>query len=188
MADKEIIFGYANQQSVFWSSVGIDSLATGNYRNVRSFNPDMFMEDEEDNTKRRGIWYFDGNSFGEYKKAQLSLAFRRGLKDKFGPKCEYCKELLENNTPANVVWKEPMSFKHYLFEIKNIVDEIKTIEKSVRIDFCIEKINKIKQHNEMLIQKGFNLGDKGFNENVSEAILSALVALKADRNIDLQQL
>lgn len=188
VANKKIILGYANQESIFWSSVGIDCLATGNYRNVRAFDPEIFMEDDDDDIRRRGIWYFDVYSFGEYKKQQLSLASRRGLNDKFGPKCEYCKELLESSNPSNIVWKEPMSFKHYLFEMKNIVEEINSVDKSLRIDFCIEKINKIQEHNKMLVQKGFNLGDKGFDINVSEAILSALEAIKTDRSLDLQQL
>ncbi|MGN7170790.1 hypothetical protein ACTHSJ_33505 [Paenibacillus cellulositrophicus] len=189
LAGKEIILGYANQQSIIYSAVGVNHIASGNFRNVRSFDPDIFaeVEGEDDEILRRGTWYYDGNSLSEFKKEQLSLAYRRNIKE-FGPKCEYCEPLLDAPNPAIVLWKEPSAFKHYLFELRNQWNNLMSVKASERIDAVIRILEKTTIHNASLKNKGFKLGSRGFNEKIMDSTLSALSAIKEDRKLDLRQL
>ncbi|WP_432407337.1 hypothetical protein [Wukongibacter sp. M2B1] len=188
ISEKDILLGYANQQSLIYSAVGVETIASGNFRNVRSFDPDIFVENEEEDFKRRGIWYYDGNSLSEYKQQQLSLAYRRGLNTYFGPQCEYCKNLLDSSNPATILWREPFPFKHYLHELRNQWLELNSVNPAGRIDFIIETLIKVKEHIKKLESKGFSLGTRAFSEEVSDACIGSLRAIKHDRKYDLLQL
>lgn len=188
ISGKKIIMGYCNQQSIIYSTVGVETIASGNYRNVRSFDPTIFDETDEEDFGRRSTWYFDGYSFGEYKSQQLSLAYRRGLKGEFGPKCKYCNELLNSNNPANIIWKEGESFKHFLFELRNQWLNIDKVPKNKRIDFIIEKFEEIQERNNFLKSKGFTIGKRGFKDDILDAVIGALNSIKFDRKYDILQL
>ncbi|PSJ70890.1 hypothetical protein C7J99_03140 [Brevibacillus brevis] len=189
LAGKQIILGYANQQSLIYSAVGVDFIASGNFRNVRSFNPDIFAEvdDEEDEILRRGTWYYDGNSLSEFKKEQLSLAYKRNIKV-FGPSCEYCEPLLTALNPAIVLWKEPSAFKHYLLEIRRQWNSLMSVHASKRIDTVIKLLDDTSNHNSVLKEKGIKLGSRGFTDKIMDATFTALTAIKMDRGLDISQL
>lgn len=190
LAGKEVILGYANQQSMIYSAVGVDYIASGNFRNVRSFDPDIFAEiDDEgdDGILRRGTWYYDGKSLSEFKKEQLSLAYKRNIKE-FGPSCEYCEPLLNASNPAIVLWKEPSAFKHYLFELRRQWNSLKSVHSSKRIDTVIELLEETSRHNGALKERGFKLGLRGFNEKIMDSTMSALTAIKKDRGLDINRL
>jgi hypothetical protein len=46
---KEILLGYANQQSIVYAAAGVDLIASGNFRNVRAFDPNIFSQQEPGN-------------------------------------------------------------------------------------------------------------------------------------------
>lgn len=190
LAGKEIILGYANQQAIIYSAVGVNFIASGNFRNVRSFDPDIFAEvddNEEDEILRRGTWYYDGNSLSEFKKEQLSLAYRRNIKV-FGPICEYCDPLLNSSNPALVLWKEPSAFKHYLFELRRQWNSLMSTQANQRIDAVMKVLEDTSIHNASLKEQGFKLGVRGFNEKIMDSTLSALIAIKKDRGLDISLL
>src|SRR5699024_2037772 len=63
LSNKKVIVGYANQQDLIFASCGVTGIATGNFRNVRTFDPNIFFdEDNDDGVRRRGTWYYDGNT------------------------------------------------------------------------------------------------------------------------------
>lgn len=188
LAGKKIIMGYGNQQSLIFGAVGVSGIASGNYRNVRSFNPEIFFENDEDDIKRKGTWYFDGNTLGEYNAQQLALAYKRGLKEYFGPINEYNKSLLTSFNPATVPWGENLAFRHYLSEIYKEWHKIKNLEPVNRIDAVIDKFENSKGLNEELLGRGFKSGSKGFDLETFESTLSALEAIKYDRKDDLEEL
>lgn len=114
LANKEVILGYANQQDLLFAAAGVETIATGNYRNVRSFNPIIF-EQEEEEERKRAIWYYDGQSLCEFRLQQLGLAYQRlGMRGYFGPETQYSHGLLQSLNPAIMRWPEPNAFKHYI--------------------------------------------------------------------------
>ncbi|MCT4782668.1 hypothetical protein NQG63_05385 [Exiguobacterium himgiriensis] len=188
IAGKKVIMGYSNQQSLIFGGVGVSGIATGNYRNVRSFDPSIFFESDEDEFKRKGTWYFDGNTLGEYNQQQLSLAFKRNLKDFFGPVTEYSRSLLESPDPANIPWTEKLAFNHYLHVMNEKWKILKSSQPSQRIDSVISILESSKSINEELVEKRFRLGNKGFDIEIFESTISALDAIKHDRQDDIEDL
>ena len=118
LADKDVIVGYANQQDLMLAAVGVRTVASGNFRNVRRFNPDNFSV-AEDEQRGRKVWYYDGDSLGEFRPADLSVAYQRfDLRGHFGPATAYSGELLSATNPTAVRWPEPEPFKHYLAALR----------------------------------------------------------------------
>lgn len=187
IANKDIILGYANQQSLIYAASGVETIASGNFRNARNFNPEKYIE-APDNRKKRSTWYYDGNSLSEYKVQQLDLAYRRGLKDCFGPPSEYSIKLLNSKKPSNILWRESEAFKHYLVTIGNQWLYMESIEVSKRIDYIIEFLENLELHMNDLIDKGFRLGTRAFDQEIIDASLSALIAIKKDRKYDILNL
>lgn len=188
LAGKKVIMGYGNQQSLIFSGVGVSGIATGNYRNVRSFNPEIFFESDEEDIKRKGIWYYDGNTLGEYNVKHLSLAYMRGLSSFFGPSNEYSTMLLNNPNPAGVPWSETLAFRHYLFEMNNKWANITQAEPKKRMELVIDIFEQSKTINEELTKRGFKLGNKGYDIDTFDSTIGALEAIKYDRGDDLEEL
>lgn len=188
ISEKEILLGYANQQSLIYAAAGVESIATGNFRNVRSFDPDNYTEDDDDNILQRATWYYDGNSLSEFRPQHLDLAYRRRLKDYFGPSNEYSKELLNSEKPSAIPWGEGKAFRHYLVTIREQWLKIESIDRSKRIDYIIEMLIKVEEHITDLQKKGFRIGRRAFNQDILDSCLSALSAIKVDRKYDLLNL
>lgn len=187
LAKKKVIIGYANQQDLIFSAAGVSAIASGNFRNVRSFDPEIFFEEENsDETKRRGTWYYDGNTLSEYKVQQLILAQRRNIGGIFGPHCKFCENLLKD--PITALWKENDAFKHYLYEINRQWASLNEVEPNSRIDRIIEMLSEVDERVEYLERKGFRLGERAFNKNLIEANLTALTAIKSDREFEIKSL
>lgn len=119
LAGKDVIIGYANQQDLIFAAAGVRTIATGNFRNVRSFDPAIF-DMQELVERQRATWYYDGESLCEFRLQQLGLAYQRlGLRGEFGPETEYSKDMLQSANPANVRWSEPNAFKHYITVLRH---------------------------------------------------------------------
>ncbi len=186
LSNKRVILGYANQQSLVFAAAGVDCIASGNYRNVRSFDH-LNSSDRDTDIIRKGIWYFDGNTFGEYKVPALSLAFRRGLQHLFGPSTVFTIDLLSSSVPTSIVWREPDAFGHYLELMYQYCQEVYAVPKNQRAQYLLEFFQRRRESNDGLASRGFSFGDRGFNNAVS-ATLSALDSLISDRGDDLANL
>ncbi len=186
LSGKKIMVGYSTQQSLVLAASGVDSIASGNYRNVRSFDH-LNTTDRDNENLRKGIWYFDGNTFGEYKIPSLDLAFRRNLRDHFGPVTTYCEDLLHSTRPTAIAWPEKYAFCHYLHLMHEYTQLIFSNDKSDRGNYLIEFLNKIKENNSNLNKAGFSFGDRGFNNHIVSTI-SALELIMNDRASDIKSL
>lgn len=182
LSNKDVIAGYANQQSLLFASVGVDSIATGNFRNVRHFNPDIFDVQEETDIQR-ATWYYDGYTLSEFRIAQISLAYRRGIRE-FGPACEYCNVLLAAPQPAAVPWREPDAFRHYLFELSRQWRQFERVarrERAGRVRSILEDARGRLQH---LASRRVQLGDRSFLP-AADPSLGAMEGLAGDRSADI---
>jgi hypothetical protein len=186
LSGKKVLVGYSNQQCLIYACAGVNAIASGNFRNVRSFDPTTF-DVQENNDRQRAIWYYDANTLSEFRLQALGLAYQRGLAGRFGPLCDYCRPLLESTNPANVPWGEPQAFRHYLTEIKRQWELLCDIPISGRIDHVINLVENVEQQLVDLEERGFRLGDRSFKP-VIEPTLNALHSFKADRQEDIEQL
>ena len=97
----------------------MNGIATGNWMNTRSFMPNKFKSPQDDDIKQRSTWYYLPSALCEYKAALLDVAMHRGVLDKFKPQGEYGNKysemLFKGAQPSSTNYKEPNSFKHYLF-------------------------------------------------------------------------
>ena len=186
LSQKDIILGYSNQQSLIFAIAGVETMASGNFRNTRCFNPEIF-DVQEETDQQRATWYYDANTLSEFRIASLSLAFRRGLQNYFGPVCEYCRPLLESGDPASVRWGEPAAFRHFLYELRRQWLELADESASSVIANSIGLIETANSNLNELVSRGFHLGERSFNQSVNPTF-SALRAFTADRDSDIQRL
>lgn len=186
LSKKKILLGYANQQSLIYGTAGITGFATGNFRNVRSFNPDTF-DVQEQSDRQRATWYYDGNTLSEFRPQTLGLAYQRGLSGRFGPITEFSSSLLDAANPAIVPWGEPLAFRHYLSVIKNQWSEMINVSESQRLNYVIRLIEHVGEQLTKLERDGVRLGDRSFKQLV-EPTLNALMSFKADRQHDIDLL
>jgi hypothetical protein len=184
LSGKDIILGYSNQQTIIFAAAGVKTIASGNFRNTRVFCPDMFDTPEETEFQR-GIWYYDANTLSEYRINSLTLAFRRGLSNRFGPSCEYCQPLLDSSNPADVPWREPLPFKHYLHELQRQWLPLRT--GNTPYNNVVGLLEQAHTNMQNLALAGFHVGDRSFH-NYFAPCLNALSAFYADRRNDLDRL
>lgn len=186
LSEKDVILGYSNQQSLIFAAAGVKTIASGNFRNTRYFDPDIF-DVQEEGDQQRALWYYDANTLSEFRTKSLSLAFKRGLQKLFGPICEYCQPLLESTDPASIRWAEPSAFRHFLYELQRqwLGLDAKSAALIIKKISVLIETASLNLHN--LANNGFHLGDRSFSQTVGPS-LSGLQAFAVDRKADLRRL
>ncbi|MFD7525016.1 hypothetical protein [Paenibacillus chitinolyticus] len=120
LLEKEIVFGYANQQMLCLSAAKVDAIASGTYLNVRSFS-NKFEEVLEGEIKRKSVWYYYPESLSEYKVAFLDAAYNAGILDEMKPKQfnnTYVNLIFSGILPSTTAFNETLAFRHYLETLK----------------------------------------------------------------------
>jgi len=183
---KDIILGYANQQSIIFAAAGVAKIASGNFRNTRHFNPEIFDEQDE-SVMQRGIWYYHPRSLSEFRVDSLRLAFRRGLRDLFGPTCDYCRELLDAQDPGSVRWGEREAFRHFLYELNQQWLGLDAANHSELIDRLRNVLSDATTSMNELRSRAFVLGERAFAECL-DCTIGALEAFVEDRKDDIERI
>jgi hypothetical protein len=96
----------------------VDAIASGTWMNVRSFPPDKFRGDYDDEIKQRTKWYYCPQSLSEFKIPFLDIANRLGVLQSMAPADEFdsvfAASLFSGAQPTAVAFPEQASFRHYL--------------------------------------------------------------------------
>lgn len=182
-AGKKVILGYANQQMLIAAAVGIHGLATGNFRNVRQFNPDMFRPGEGE-SRSRAVWYYDSASLSEFRTHALALAYRRGMSDLFTSGSPFDEPLLSAPNPASVRWGERAAFRHYLFCMRRQWTILQSHRTYDRVPAVIGMLEGVRRRIDAFGERGFLLGERSFLPAL-EPSESAVSAVASDRAHDL---
>lgn len=115
---KRVIVGYCNHQMLALASAGASAIASGTWMNVRSFPPQKFRAQYDDEIKQRAIWFYSPVALSEYKLPFLDIALKQGVLDdlrtpgSFGS--SYADPLFSGAQPTAVRWSEQSAFRHYL--------------------------------------------------------------------------
>jgi len=185
-AGKKVIIGYANQQAILWAAAGVTTIASGNFRNTRSFNPEIFDTQEQDD-RQRALWYYDAGTLGEFRIQAMELAYRRGLRGYFGPECTYCSALIQAADPGAVNWREPDAFRHFLFELNRQWTSLGSTPRNTRLPALREILTRARSQLQTILDRGVLAGDRSF-QSAFEPSLAALEAIQLDRGMSIGSL
>jgi len=119
---KQVVIGYCSHQMLICANSSVDAICSGTWMNVRSFPPEKFFAEYQEEIRRRSTWYYCPQLFSEYKIPFLDIALRLGVLDKIKPSnvfnSEYVEHLFSGVQPTTVGLQEPDAFRHYLLSLK----------------------------------------------------------------------
>ena len=78
-AVPKVIIGYCNHQMLVAASANATAICSGTWMNVRSFPPDKFRTNYDEEIKQRATWYYAPSTLSEYKLPFLDIAHRLKL-------------------------------------------------------------------------------------------------------------
>ncbi len=115
---KTVMLGYSSHQLLAAAAAGADAIASGTWMNVRSFPPDKFRAQYEDEIKQRTVWYYCPAALSEFKIPFLDIAKKQGALEAMEPPPlftnQYSQVLFAGAQPSSVGWTEQAAFRHYL--------------------------------------------------------------------------
>ncbi len=182
---KKVVVGYASQQMLCLALAKCDAIASGNFLNVRWFQPSHFETIMSDEISRRAIWYYCPQALSEFKIPFLDIAKRMPspdqspLLDHMQPPPEMmnenCDMLFSSALPSATGYSEKNAHRHYLYCLR------KQCQASVRGSYdetmyahqiMLETADKLLS---ALRDKGIRGQDRDFGEvlDVNRAALAA---------------
>lgn len=115
---KSVTVGYCNHQMLALAAAGATAIASGTWMNVRSFPPEKFRTQYEEEIKQRATWYYCPQALSEYKIPFLDIARKQGVLAQLAPSVElgskYADVLFSGAQPTSIKWTEQAAFRHYL--------------------------------------------------------------------------
>ncbi|MGE0145668.1 MAG: hypothetical protein AB7T19_20465 [Planctomycetota bacterium] len=122
LAGAQVILGYCNHQMLVAHVAGANAICSGTWMNVRSFPPDKFSKDYEEEIRRRATWYYCPQALSEYKIPFLDVAHEQAVLDLMKPPPEldggYVDQLFSGVQPSSVRLSEQSAFRHYLHTLR----------------------------------------------------------------------
>jgi hypothetical protein len=113
-----VIVGYCNHQMLALAAAKPTALCSGTWMNVRSFPPDKFRSELDEEIQQRATWYYCPQALSEYKVPFLDIAHRQGLLAQMAAVSAldggYAAGLFSGPQPSSVPFTEQSAFRHYL--------------------------------------------------------------------------
>lgn len=122
----DVVLGYSNQQMLMAACAAPTGIASGNWRNVRFFQPGKFTPDD-DEIRRHSTWYYAPEALSEYQLDYLDIASGQGVLDEMKPPedihNEHADKLFGGPEPsASGFSYSPEAFTHYLLSFRQQVE------------------------------------------------------------------
>jgi hypothetical protein len=118
LKNLDVVIGYCNHQMLALACVGANAIASGTWMNVRSFPPDKFRSQYDEEIKQRATWYYCPQALSEYKVPFLDIALKQGVLSEMAPPevmgGGYADLLFSGVQPTSVRWTEQAAFRHFL--------------------------------------------------------------------------
>lgn len=172
---SHVIVGYSNQQQLIMACAGATAIASGNWMNVRSFFPEKFRSQYEDEVKRRTTWYYCPQVFSEYTLAFLDIGSRLGVGDKLRaiPSSRFSDVVFSAPQPSASGWADAESFRHYLYHLEIQAKEL--AGSSFRSTLNI--YNKMLSEAELILNELHEKGVKGQTRDFLSSVDATRAAL-----------
>jgi hypothetical protein len=120
---RKVVVGYASHQQLCLSLAKCDAIASGNFLNVRWFQPEHFETIENDEISRRAKWYYCPQTLSEYKISFLDVAKEvdklSWLKPPSGMINKFSDMLFSGALPSSTNYTETDSHCHYLYSLRS---------------------------------------------------------------------
>lgn len=118
----QVILGYCSHQLLIAHVAGANAICSGTWMNVRSFPPEKFSKEYEEEIRRRATWYYCPQALSEYKIPFLDVASEQGVLDRMKPAPTldggYVDQLFSGVQPSSVGLSEQAAFRHYLYALR----------------------------------------------------------------------
>lgn len=115
---RKVVIGYCNQQMLVAACAGTDTICSGTWMNVRSFQTDKFRTQYEEEIRQRATWYYCPQALSEYKLPFLDIAHRQRLLSRMAAPAamgsKYADSLFAGAKPSSVGFTEQSAFRHFL--------------------------------------------------------------------------
>jgi hypothetical protein len=179
---RQVVVGYCTHQFLFSSLSKATAIASGTWMNVRSFPPDKFYQDYEDEIRQRSVWYYCPQALSEYKLPFLDLAYNQGLLPSLATPPDlgsiYAAGLFAGGQPTTLGLEEPNAFRHYLQCLRSQISSMN--EKS--FDETLSNEERRLEDARQLLTRLRRAGVSGQQRDFSTAIDPTIGAMRAHAN------
>lgn len=176
---KKVIVGYASHQMLCMALAKCDAIASGNFLNLRWFQPEHFETIDEKQPSRRAVWYYCPQALSEYKIPFLDIAKRMELLGKVEPpdimKNLHSEMLFKGSLPSSTGFSEKEAFRHYLYCLrKQCQDSVRNTYQETKNAHLV-MLGTAEQLLSGLGEKGIRGQDRDFTEilDVNRAAIAA---------------
>lgn len=125
----DVILGYCTHQMLLAGAAKVKAICSGTWMNVRSFPPEKFNSEYEEEIKQRATWYYCPQALSEYRIPFLDIAHRLGLLALMAPLPDldggYVANLFAGPQPSTVGFGEQLAFRHYLHALRKQVEAVR---------------------------------------------------------------
>lgn len=170
LAGRKVILGYSNHQMLITACAGASAIASGTWLNVRSFPPEKFNINIDEQVKTTTNWYYCPQALSEYKIQFLDVAARQGVLDVMKPDSIYgdsLKALFAGDPkPSLIGLKQRESFVHYLNCLKTQASLATLNSYEQTIDAHQKLLNSAEEILDILHQLGVRGQKRDFSENI----------------------
>jgi hypothetical protein len=176
---RKVIVGYGSHQLISLAAAGTDGLGSGNWLNVRHFDPARFDQNEEA-LRRHGSWCYCPQAMSEFQVRFLDIAHQRGILDELRPDeslhCEYCETLFSGALPSDTGYGRTDSFLHYLQCLRGQVEQATKVGYRATYDAQIDSLSRARETLEFSHEHGVYGQQRDFTDliDVSQSALQQL--------------
>jgi len=187
---KTVVVGYANHQLLCLGAASVNAVVSGTWMNVRAFSPDRFRAADEEDQKRKTVWYYDPSSLSEYKPVFLDAALRAGVLAGMAPPAafgsSYAAALFSGVQPSSVGFGEQDAFRHYLQCLLHQARAARAATFDATVSGLRQVLDSAERQAGMLEKSGVLAGARKFGDGF-DPVRSALSALDATRGAMLRR-
>jgi hypothetical protein len=181
---RRVVVGYANQQLLLLGCAGANAIASGTWLNVRSFSPEKFRQNIDEEMKQRKKWYYAPRTLSEYAIPYVDSASKRGVLDLMRPSGShlnsYSAALFAAAQPSTARFSEADAFLHYLHCIRQQAQ----VFDGLTFDQSVGVAREMLDESEATVGELSRLEIRGqtreFGPDITQACRTALATFEAD--------
>lgn len=190
LLNKTVTVGYANHGLLCLGAASVNAIGSGTWMNVRAFSPDRFLAAQEEDQKRKAVWYYAPSSLSEYKPVFLDVAQQRGVLASMAPPAAfsstYGARLFSGVQPSSVGFGESMAFRHYFQCMWHQARAARGATFDSTLASQRQALHAAERQARMLASSGILSQARGFGD-AFDAVQSALTSLEATRGPTLRR-
>lgn len=187
---KRVLIGYSSHQQLCLAAAGANMIASGTYMNVRAFSPERFVAAQDEEIRRKTIWYYAPTTLSEFKIPSLDMAHRAGILANLQPPSTfgmpYCAGLFHGLQPTSVGFTEPDAFRHYLECLRNQTMSAREATFDATIALHQRMLDNAEIELDLLAQRGVLPGTRSF-AGAFDAARAAIASLIGTRGPALRR-